>query len=562
MARRLALSLSLPRWALLLAIIWLAGLPVLAVFVGSMQAGTGGGFTTSHLQKVFLTTSYLPALVSTLELGLYVGLGSTFVGTVIAWLMSRLRPPGGFVLEIGIMAPIFISPFIGAVGWLTLGQSQTGMLNVALRALGLPGFDIISYWGAVFIMALFFVPYAYSLVRHSLDRLNPELEEAAAICGAGPIRTALGVVLPLLWPSLLSAVIIIFVLAAEMFSIPGLLLVPYGYEVLSYIIYDRTTHWPIDYGEASAVGLILLLVTAFGMLLYALSIRVQERFVTVGPRSPRVGSAGGFDLKRTLALGAILFFILLSCILPIGAIALRALLPYFSGSFAFSDLTWSNINTTFSDRLAITSLRNSLIVTVVSTVLLLTLAFLVALGRVRYRDRISTLTWIIASIPVAVPGVLVGVGLIWLYIGTPVYATISIIVLVMLARFLPMLVRLFETGLLQLGKELEEAAFVCGASNLTVTREIRLPLLAGTIRSAATIGGTQVFNELTASALLFTSASSVLPVVIFNYMFDGDYSRATALALVQVAIVGGALALTGIAVLIIRLWRNHRRRPA
>src|SRR3546814_12848882 len=110
-----------------------------------------------------------------------------------------------------------------------------------------------------------------------------------------------------------------------------------------------------------------------------------------------------------------------------------------------------------------TSLQNSLIVTAVATVLLLMLAFLVALGRIRNRDRISTATWVVASVPIAVPGVLIGVGLIWLYVGTPVYASVYIIILVMLARFMPVLVRLFETGLLQLGRELEEAAIVCGA---------------------------------------------------------------------------------------------------
>ncbi|TWG92122.1 iron(III) transport system permease protein [Mesorhizobium sp. J18] len=542
------------RWLLLIVVVWLAGMPVAALFFGSVRTPEGG-FSTVYLERVFLSGSYTRALISTLELGAYVGIAATVVGTIIAWIMSRMRLPGGQLLEIGIMAPIFISPFIGAVGWITLGQPNAGMLNAVLRSIGLPEINIISYGGAVFIMALFFVPYAYSLLRHSMDRLNPELEEAAAISGAGPLATLRHIVFPLLWPSLLSAVIIIFILAAEMFSIPGLLLVPYGHEVLSYLIYAKTAHWPIDRSEASAIGLILLLVTIVGMLLYGRSVKLQERFITVGPKSPRLGEAGRFSAKRTIGFLIVTLFILLSCVLPVVAIAVRAMLPYFSGTFNLSDLTLSNIEMTFSDRLALVSLRNSLIVTAVSTVLLLVLAFLIALGRVRYKDRVSTLTWLVASIPIAVPGVLVGVGLIWLYIRTPVYATIYVIILVMLARFLPVLVRLFETGLLQFGKELDEAARVCGASETTITREIRLPLLAGTLRSAMTIGGTQVFNELTASALLYTSASSVLPVVIFNYMFDGDYSRATALALLQIAIIAAALASVA---LISRVWRRLR----
>lgn len=549
-----------PRFILLVLVFGLAGMPVIAMLLGAFSAGLKGGFTDVHVRKVLFSGDYVGPLLSTVELAAYVGLVATALGTLIAWVMSRLRPPGGPVLEIGIMTPIFISPFIGAIGWVTLGQPNTGMINVWLAKLGLPQIDVFSYSGTALIMALYFTPYAYALLRHSMDRLNPELEEAAMICGANPLRTTLGVVAPLLWPSLLSAMIITFILAAEMFSIPGLLLVPKGFEVLSYSIYHRTTHWPINHSEAAAIGIILLAITVLGMALYAYSVRVQERFITIGAKSPRLGGGERLGWLRAAGFTTVLLFVTFSCFLPVAAIVVRSLLPFFTGEFGFSDFTLDNLRSTLSDRLALTSLRNSLIVTFSATCLLLAISFLVALGRIRRRDMISTATWIIASVPIAVPGVLFGVGMIWLYIGTPIYATIWIIMLVMLARFLPILVRLFETGLIQLGRELEEAAAVCGASGATITREIRLPLLGGTIRSAVTIAGTQVFNELTASALLFTSASSVLPVVIFNYMFDGDYSRASALALVQISILMCGLAT--IALVSFAMRHRKRRRAA
>lgn len=545
---------------LLLTVFLLAGLPVASLLMGAVRDGIGGGFTTSYLQKVFLTTTYVRPLVSTLMLAACVGLAATAMGALLGWTMSRLRLPGAGVIEIGLMLPIFISPFIGAIGWITLAQPNTGMLNVLFRSLHLPQVNVISFGGTVFIMALFYVPYTYTLVRHPMERLNPELEEAAAISGANHFRVLHAIVLPLLWPSLLSAMIIVFVLSAEMFSIPGLLLVPRGYNNLSYAIYDRTLHWPINQSEASAIGLILLIITIIGMIIYGLSVRLQERFITVGPKAPRQPTASGWTIWRWLALLGVIVYILLSSILPIAAIAVRAMLPFFSGDFSISALTLGNIRNTLSDQLAISSIWNSILVTVVSTILLMVIAFLVALERIRRPGPISTATWLMASIPIAVPGVLIGLGLIWLYIGTPVYATLLIIVLVMLARFLPILVRMFETGLIQFGRELEEAASVCGASDVKITRSIRLPLLGGTIRSAATIAGTQVFNELTASALLFTSTSSVLPVVIFNYMFDGDYSRASALALTQIAILCAGLALLSAFGAVVASWTRRTRR--
>jgi iron(III) transport system permease protein len=536
-----------PRLALLVLVFWLAGMPVVSLLLGAARDPASGAWTTALLRKVFLTTEFVRPLLSTLELSAYVGLLTTVVGLAVAWIMARLRPPGGLLLEIGIMAPIFISPFIGAVGWLTLGQPNTGIINVLLARAGLPGVNIISYGGTVFIMVLFFLPYTYTLLRHTLDRLNPELEEAAAICGATRRGTVFGVVLPLIWPSILSSVILTFVLAAEMFSIPGLTIIPHGQVLLSNTVFERAARWPINQSEAAAVGLILLIVTIIGMAIYALSVRVQARFITVGPRSPRAAEQAGWTTGRTAGVVFVVLYIACSSLLPVFAIFMRSMIPFYSGEITLEGMSSANIESTLSDPSVLDSLGHSLLVMAVTTVALLALAFLVALGRVRARGALSTLTLVVASVPIAVPGVLIGVGFIWLYVGTPVYASLAIIMLVMLARFLPILVRLFETGLIQLGRELDEAAAVCGASDLAVTWRIRLPLLVGTIRSAATIAMTQVLNELTASALLFTSITSVLPVLIFNYMYDGDYARASAIALLQIAIMATLLTVIGLA---------------
>lgn len=541
------MSRAFPRLLLLAAVFWFAGVPVLAVFWGAFHGGPRDpAFTTRHVAQVFLSGKYLHPLVNSIELALYAAGLATLIGAALAWVMARFALPRRELLEVGIMAPSFISPFIGAIGWITLAVPGSGMLNVMLAAMGLPGVDVFSYGGAVLLMALFFAPYAYAMLRHAMERLNPEMEEAAAICGASPMHTALGVTLPLLWPALLSALIFTFILSVEMFSIPGILLVPQGFDVLSYVIFIRTTRWPLNHAEAAAAGVLLLLLTLTGIALYAWAVRVQERFIAIGPKAPRLVAAGRGAL-RTMGLMLVLVYVVVSVVLPVGAIALRSLLPYYDGKFALASLSLANIQTTLADALVRNALVNSVIVTVVATLLLIALAFLVALGKARRRDTISSLTALIASVPIAVPGLLFGVGLIWIYVRTPIYATIWIIVVVMLARFLPILVRMFENALIQIGRELEEAAAISGASEWTISREIRLPLLLATIRSAIAIGGTQVFNELTASALLFTASSSVLPVVVFNYMFDGDYSRAAAAALMQIALLVAGYAIVSIA---------------
>ena len=137
-------------------------MPVVSLLLGAVRDPNSGEITIALVNKVFLTASYLRPLLSTLELASYVGLLTTAVGLLVAWVMARLRPPAGLLLEIGIMAPIFISPFIGAVGWLTLGQPNTGIINVLLARAHLPTVNVISYGGTIFIMVLVFLPYTYT----------------------------------------------------------------------------------------------------------------------------------------------------------------------------------------------------------------------------------------------------------------------------------------------------------------------------------------------------------------------------------------------------------------
>ncbi len=533
--------------------VWLTGVPMAFVLYGAVHRRTAAGtseFTLHYLQKIFLTPAYLRPLLNTLELSLCVCALATLIGFVLAWATVRMAVYARRAWELGIVIPIFMSPFIGALGWVSLGTPGTGYLNTLLAPLHLAYINVFTFAGAVAVMTLYLTPFSYSLLREPLEKMNPELEEAADVHGAAWWARALYVTIPLLGPSLFSSLILMFIFAAEMFSIPGILLVPGGFPVLSYSILNLTTQWPLDYAEAAAVGLLLFIITMIGILCYRRVVRIQERFVTIGPRAPRGDAAPPARALRILGTALCLVYVLTAVVFPTAALALRSMVQYLTGSISLDQMSFSRFGVLFNDPLVMTSLGHSIEITAIATIALLVISFAVATAKVRFRDRTAAATEFLASTPIAIPGVLFGVGLLWMYIGTPVYATIWIIVLLMLARFPPLLVRMFETALLQIGREVEEAAAVFGASEFGVARLIRLPLLGGTVRSAAIIASTQVFNELTASALLFTGTSSVLPVVIYNYASGGDYSRASALALVQIVLlVLGLLVVAGVSAL-------------
>jgi len=547
----------LRRAGLLAVMVWLTGIPMVFVVYGAVhrRGAAGAILTLDYVRKVFLTPAYVHPLVNTVVLAGCVCIAASAIGFALASATVRFGAYGRRFWDVAIVMPIFMSPFIGALGWVALATPRTGYLNALLAALHLPQLDIFTFGGAVATMAVYLTPYSYSLLRDPLAKLNPELEEAADVHGASWFVRARTVTLPLLQPPLLSSGILMFIFAAEMFSIPGILIVPNGYSVLSYAILNLTTQWPLDYAEAAAVGLLLFLLTLAGIVLYRRVVRVQERFVTVGPRAARATAAPmprAMRVAASLACGA---YVLLAVIAPIAGLALRSTVRYFNGDFASIQPSFAGFSILLGDPLVIASVQHSIVISVVSTALLLLISFAVASAKVRARDGLAAATEFLASTPIAIPGVLFGVGLLWMYIGSPVYATIWIIVLVMLARFPPLIVRMFETALLQIGREVEEAALVFGATEATAARLVRVPLLAGTIRSAVVIAFTQVFNELTASALLFTGTSSVVPVVIYQYAVAGDYSRASALALIQIALLAAGLSFVGLGW---ALWRRRR----
>lgn len=536
---------AVSRWVLLASIVVFVGVPLLSLLYGATHhlGGPKPGWTFEYIREVFTARTYLVPFVNTIWLAAIVSLIGGTIGLMLAFIMARIKVYGGSLWETIIVAPLFVSPFIGVIGWITLAQPRAGLLNSILSYLGLPQVNVFGFKGAVLTMGLFFAPYSYLLVRDALERLNPEMEEAAEITGASYIERLRHVTIPTLLPGIFSGAIFIFILAAEMFSIPGLLLAREKYFVLSYVIFSRTTQYPLNYSEAAASGLLLLLITLIGVFIYQRLTRVQERFVSIGPRSSREKPKASNTFVRILGTTLCFLFGMTAFAMPLLAIVVRAILPYFSGDLAIASFTTANISAILRDTSVQHALLNSLKISVIGGSGLVLVSFLVAVTKVRFRDKLSAMTSFLVTVPIAIPGSLFGIGLLWAYIRTPVYATIWIIVLVMMARFLPIITRMFETALMQLGKELEEVAAVCGATERVITVRIRFPLLLGTLRSVMSLAWIQVLHEVTASVLLFTSTSSVLPVVVFNYMFDGDYGRASVLALIQVLVQVGVIGI-------------------
>jgi iron(III) transport system permease protein len=546
--RQLALS-DLPLiLSLLVATVGLALVPVLYVFIGAVREGLFEGhahFSLRALKAVYTTGDYLIPLMNSLRLGAAVTACSVLLGGVLAWIIGRTDVPKRRALHLMSIMPLFVSSLMGAMAWVNLAAPRSGYLNILLNwllggATHVAYLNIFSFWGIVWCMTFFLTPIAYLLMVSAFQRMDPALEEAAGACGAGAFHIVRHVTVPILRPAVLAASLYVFVLTVEMFSIPAYLGGSIHFFTLPLVIYVKTTVYPADYSAAAATATLLLLVTLLGLYFYRQATGASERFVTVGARgyAPRIMKLGRW---RLAAYGFCLLYCFLSVILPVAALMMSASLSFNAPTLAWSQFTTDNFITVLSSATVLRAIVNTLL-----------LAFLTALGAialgmavvyVNQRTRIPGRGVVdyISSVPIAVPGIVYATGLLWVYVGTPVYATLWILLIAYVTRQVPYANRSIGSGLMQVDSDLEESAKVCGANTFQALWLITLPLLRPALVATAIFIFLAAVRELNSSILLYSSKSIVLSVITWNYMYEGDFNQGSVVALLQTAVVLVAL---------------------
>ncbi len=305
----------------------LVAAPIVAMFYGATQTTllpSERSFTLDAVKTVYATVPYLKTLFGTLGMAIAVAFLSSILGSAFAWLLTRTDIPFKRLIEMVIIAPLFISPFIGAVAWVTLGAPNSGMLNVlATDLLGVRGpvIDVMNMWGVIWVMTLYYTPYGYLFVSAVLRNMDPSLEEASSLNGAGVLRTLRKVTLPLAWPAVGSAFFFIAVLATGIFSVPGILGAQADFVPMAVRLYRAVDGYPADFAVASAIGTILFWFTLLGIWLYRRSVRLSHRYVTVTARGfrPRLISLGR---SRWVAFWFCVFFGLVAVVLPYASLIL------------------------------------------------------------------------------------------------------------------------------------------------------------------------------------------------------------------------------------------------
>ncbi|MBA4502634.1 ABC transporter permease [Marinobacterium marinum] len=540
-----------PRWlvAVILALIVLLSLtPSLRLLLEALSQLDQG--SASPLMRVLRDGATWQALSNSLYTSTLATIISLMLGALFACSLSLTNVSGRQWLVFCFMLPMMIPPQVTALSWLQLFGPSSPLLNSLglAPALGSPQ-PLYSAEGIALLMGVQHAPLVFLTLRASLINLPAEMIEAARINGAGQGRVWLDVIFPLSRSGLVAAAAIAFVSALGNFGIPAMLGIPASYYVLPTLIYQHMAGF--GQGVLSEVAVLSMMIGALALA----GVLIQQRFVRRAQYElvGHSGRAQAFVLDRAHRLGLQVFlWLLLALILvaPLVALVVSSVVPAL-GVGLTADTFTLNAYVEMLTRQGVTgrAMSNSLVLAGGSALFLMLLSLPLAWLLLRMHPRLRTAITSMIEIPYALPGVVLAIACILLFVqplpllDISLYGTLAILFVAYLARFMSIALKPVQASAGQLDGSLEEAAQLAGAGPLRRLLQIVLPLVA----PAVCAGGLLVFltavNELTVSALLWSAGNETLGVLVFNLDEGGDSVLAAAISVVIVVMVVGLMSL-------------------
>lgn len=527
-------------WLLVLALGLFIGSPILAMFYGALRpqslTAPPWEFSLDALTDVYASSEVWRSLVGTVAIALTVALIATAAGGILAWITARTDVHAKGLIELLALAPLFTSPFVMAIAWYALAAPRSGLVNIVLSELFGPGaiaLNITSVAGIIWVLTIASMPYAYVFISSSLRNMDPALEAASYVNGVGAFRTILRITLPLATPAIGSSIMFITIFAAGIFSVPGVLGRQLGFDPLPVLIYRSISQFRADFAEAAALATLLFLLSIAFLYAYRRLTRLEQRFVTVSGKGfqPRLLPLGKLTIP---VLTGIAGYALVCVLLPVIALIIAALSPYASRDFDSLELSGANLLAVLRDPAVHAAAANTGIAIVATALACVAISLVsVFVSRVRGPSVATSLLDYINSFPLAVPGIVLAAGLVWVYLDTRLYATLTLLIIAYVISHVPHTYRLVHNGALQVSRELEEASAVNGVGRVGTVIRITTPLLLPSVYASVALVTIFVIREVNSVILLYTPGTRVLSVLTWDYIADGDLSRAASLGLLQ-----------------------------
>jgi iron(III) transport system permease protein len=500
-----------------------------------------GAFTTANFAALVSDATLRKPFLVAIGMALGVGVLSCVFATPLAWLASRTDLPGRRVIRALVMASFVTPPFLGAIAWEILAAPNSGLINVLYRYLsGAEAdahlVDIYTFPGLVFAIACYTFPYVFTLVANGLDNVPSDLEDASSILGGRSATTLRRITLPLVLPAVLAGSLIAILQALTMFGSPAILALPAGFHVITTKIWSLF-QFPPKPGLAAAAALPLLVITV--LLLQGKNWVLGRRGYTVlGGKSgtPRITALGAW---KPLAIAFVIVVLSLTVILPYAALLKTALTRNVSEPLTWATLTLRNVNFVFFEfsatRLA---MWNTFLLGFATATLGTGIALVAAYMVSRSTVRGAHLLGMLATAPVAIPGIVLGVGVFLTYSHPQLmlYGTLWILLIAFLTIEMPAGYQQISAAFHGIHPELEEASRVLGASRLNTLRLITAPLLRGSVIATWCFVFIGTIRELSATILLTTADTKLVSVIIYDLNESGDLGAISVLGIMLLVV--------------------------
>jgi iron(III) transport system permease protein len=566
-AGRVARLVTLPNLALLgcvLAAVWLVLVPLCALLYNAFTEDTGfgpGAFSLDNFVEAYSSWHILRLFRNSLVFATATAVTTFVMGALVAWVVERTDAPGGALFHTLSLLSFAVPGLLMAMAWIFVLSPNIGWGNAVLKsAFGLAEapLNIYSMAGMTWALASHYFPLAYLALGPALRVLDVRMEEAALMSGGSVAQVFGRVTLPLLRPAILSALLLLFVMGMASYEVPRLIGRPARIDVFTTDIQGAIIATPPAFGVASALGLTLLAICVLAVFLYRRATRHAEAFATItgkGYRPTRV-KLGRWRWPVALGLGA-MFAVALG--LPLLTLIWQSFFrnlaqPFFSST---AQATLDNYDFILRYPIFLSAVKTSVLLAVMAATIVGALTFVMAWIAQRALPRYGFLLDALAFAPIAIPGVIVGAGILvaYLTLPIPIYNTIWILLVAYVTLYLPYGMRFASSGITQVHRELEEMAAVSGASLGQTFGRIMLPLLAPVLLAGWIYVFVLAVRELGASIFLVGPGTHVLGTISLTMWEEGgSYGAVAALGVIQIVPLIGIVA--GLRAIELRIQRR------
>jgi iron(III) transport system permease protein len=535
--------------AVLLAMIMI---PIGRLLINSFLEGHPAlpeGWTLENYTTAFGMPLFYQALATTLVLATIGTAITVVIAVLFAWLIERTDMPCRNLAWALILIPMAIPGVLFALGWALLLSPKTGAMNVLLRdVFALFGaeiaegpINIFSLGGLIFLDGLRGVTTVFLMVVGAFRMMDPSLEEAARVSKAGTVATFFRVTLPALSPAILAAAMYSFISSMESFEAPLAIGLPANIFVLSTLIYFTTRiQAPLDYGLAAVFGVSYMILMVFLLIWYRQAVRNSERFATVSGKGfrPRIISIGRW---RYPALALFVVYFLFAVVAPFCVLLWTSLLPGYRvpSIEAIGLVTLDNYLEIFTTDRVFEVIWNTLVLMVVAATVTMVLAFVASWIIVRAPVRGRGLLDSLMFVPHAIPGIVIALALIMAFLTPPLrytglYGTMGILVIGLVIAYISFGTRLMNSAIMQVHKELEQAAYVSGASTAKTLFFITLPLLFPAFAAGWIWVAVHALRAFSIPLMLSSKNNEVFAVLLWEFWENGTASLASGLGVLLI----------------------------